>query len=84
MKTTSIKLVCDYDFSNGVAISKEVINKWNNEVLNGLSESPREVDTYFVRAGNSIVIGFKDVNGIQIFQITNGYRELEYQVNKDL
>jgi len=78
-----VKYEYGYDFSNGVQIGKETIDKWTKEILDYLAESKEKYATLRSSSGNSMVIGIRHKDEIEIFEVTSGYTEHLYKIKRD-
>jgi len=72
-------LIRDYDFNDGVIVSKQRIDNWHREVVEKLKDQKNN-SWSSVASGNSIVIGYKNGDGdITVYEVTNGYKVFEYE-----
>lgn len=76
----SVKKLYETDFADGVQVSKKDLGKWSREVLEKLINSEKDDDFTLIGSGNSVVFGIKDLEGIDIFEVSKGYRFKEYSL----
>lgn len=76
-----VKLVNSYEFGNRAIIAQETINECHNEILEGLKKRGSGRHS-LIQSGNSVVLGLKYDDTIEIFEFTTGYTEHTYIIKK--
>lgn len=68
------------DFHDGSRVSSSEITEWRKSVFEKLNRD-KTTNAYYIRSGNSLVIGRRDVHTdeIVIFEISEGYKEFVYE-----
>jgi hypothetical protein len=73
-----IELTHEFDFNNGVQVSKKWVENAHKEIVHFLSNHEENFAINRRSTGNGFVIGIKSNECIKVYEVENGYKKYTY------